>query len=81
MDRQDTRAILNKLTARFRRAAPTPHTIYGRRAVPAPGFSLAEIAEAGLSEIAARSLGLPVDSERKSSLGANVESLRAFLKE
>ena len=65
---------------RFDRRPPQPMLVYGRRAVPAAGFSLGELAEAGLDEEAARRMGLPVDASRLSSLGSNVASLQEFLK-
>ena len=80
MDRQTLRGFLQRLAGRFDRRPPRPFTIYGRRAVPAAGFSPAELADAGLDEDSARGLGLPVDLSRMSALGSNIEQLREFLK-
>jgi ribosomal protein L13E len=80
MDRQETKSILDRVLKRFARAAPKAMLVYGRRPVPAPGFSLAELAEAGISQDRARDLGIQVDVTRMSSLGANVDSLKTYLK-
>lgn len=79
MDRQETQSMLARLLRRFARAAPEAVLVYGRRAIPAPGFSLAELDEAGISAERARELGIPVDGARMSSLGANVDSLKRYL--
>jgi ribosomal protein L13E len=79
MDKQETHNLIARLLKRLDRSAPQPLLIYGRRTAPAAGFSLAEIAEAGLSQDAALKLGLKVDAERMSSLGTNVENLHRFL--
>jgi len=81
MDKQDTRAILQKITARFDRSVPVAQNLYGRRTVAAAGFSLQELAEAGISQQQAESLGIAVDIQRLNALGSNIESLRNFLKE
>jgi ribosomal protein L13E len=80
MDRQETKSILDRVLKRFARTAPQAMLIYGRRPVPAPGFSLAELDEAGVSQDRARELAIPVDRARMSSLGANVEALKSYLK-
>jgi ribosomal protein L13E len=80
MDRQEIQNVFTRLLSRFARTAPRAMLIYGRRAVPAPGFSLAEIEEAGLGQDRARELGILVDTARMSSLGANVEALKDYLK-
>ena len=79
MDKQRIQHAADKLTARLDRRPPQPMLVYGRRLAPASGFSLNELKEAGLTADSAAGLGLPVDSERMSSLGANVEALRRFL--
>jgi ribosomal protein L13E len=81
MDKQDTRAVLKKITSRFSRSLLQPQNIYGRRTVPAAGFSLAELKEAGISLEQAKEVGIAVDEERMNALGANIESLRSFMRE
>jgi ribosomal protein L13E len=50
------------------------------RLVPAEGYSLAELDDAGLSIEQAEVLGLPVDAGRVGSYGPNVTVLREFLR-
>lgn len=50
------------------------------RLVPAEGFSLAELDDAGLSVQQAETLGLPVDAGRVGSYGPNISSLREYLR-
>ncbi len=50
------------------------------RLVPAEGYSLAELDDAGLSLEQAERLGLPVDAGRVGSYGPNVSALRDFLR-
>jgi ribosomal protein L13E len=80
MDRQETKSILDRMLKRFTRTAPKAMLVYGRRPVPAPGFSPAELDEAGISAERARELGIQVDRARMSSLGANVDALKSYLK-
>lgn len=80
MDKQGYQALVDRLRERLRSDAPRPMLVYGRRLAPAAGFSLTELDEAGLTEAEARGLGLPVDAERMSSLGTNVENLKRFLR-
>jgi ribosomal protein L13E len=70
---------LTRWQRRFDRRPPVAETIYGRRPVPAKGFSAGELEQAGLDAASAASLGLAVDAERMSALGNNVESLKRFL--
>jgi ribosomal protein L13E len=50
------------------------------RLVPAEGYSLAELDDAGISLEQAERLGLPVDAGRVGSYGPNVSALRDFLR-
>lgn len=79
MDKQGLQTLFAKWRRRFDRTPPSALLIYGRRAAPAAGFSLPELAEAGLDPERARALGMNVDPARMSSLGANVENLKRFL--
>ncbi len=63
------------------RRPPRPVAMSGRnRLVPAEGYSLAELDDAGLSIEQAEFLGLPVDAGRVGSCGPNVTSLREFIR-
>jgi ribosomal protein L13E len=55
-----------------------PIDLVGRRAevTLAAGYSLLELERAGLSLEKARELGIPIDTERTSGVGANVLRLR-----
>ena len=79
MDKQEMNGLFQRLRRRFDKRPPVALYIYGRRAVPASGFSKGELNEAGVSEQDAARLGITVDPERMSSLGNNVESLREYL--
>ncbi|HWG58937.1 MAG TPA: hypothetical protein VN661_07805 [Candidatus Acidoferrales bacterium] len=60
---------------------PRPLDLSGRkRPVPAEGYSLAELDDAGLSIEQAERLGLPVDAGRVGSYGPNITSLRDYLR-
>lgn len=50
------------------------------RLVPADGYSIAELNDAGVTLEQAERLGLPVDAGRFGSYGPNVSSLRDFLR-
>jgi len=50
------------------------------RVLPAEGFSLRELDDAGVSLDQAETLGLPVDVIRIDSYGPNVTALRDFLR-
>ena len=80
MDKQELQGLFHRLRRRFNRATPEALYVYGRRAVPATGFSMNELQEAGISAQDALRMGLKVDAERMSSLGTNVENLKHFLK-
>jgi len=80
MDKQSLQFALGKVRARLDKSVPQAQLVYGRRLADARGFSLGEIAEAGLTEESARKVGLAVDAERMSSLGGNIDALKLFLK-
>jgi ribosomal protein L13E len=50
------------------------------RLVPAEGYSLAELDDAGLGIEQAEYFGLPVDAGRVGSYGPNVSSLREYVR-
>jgi ribosomal protein L13E len=50
------------------------------RLVPAEGYSLAELDDAGLSIEQAELLGLPVDAGRVGSYGPNITNLRDYIR-
>lgn len=50
------------------------------RLVPAEGYSLAELDDAGLSIEQAEILGLPVDAGRVGAYGPNVSTLREYIR-
>ena len=50
------------------------------RLVPAEGYSLAELDDAGLTIEQAERLGLPVDAGRVGSYGPNVTTLREYIR-
>jgi ribosomal protein L13E len=48
--------------------------------LPAVGFSLSELDDAGINMEAAERLGLPVDAARIGAYGPNVSALREFVR-
>ena len=48
----------------------------GKTVVRAPGYSLLELQRAGMTAADAEHLGIPVDTNRSSMIGANVMQLR-----
>ena len=48
--------------------------------MPAEGYSLAELDDAGLSIEQAEILGLPVDAGRVGSYGPNITTLREYIR-
>jgi ribosomal protein L13E len=50
------------------------------RVLPAAGFSLSELDDAGISLDIAESLGLPVDASRVGAYAPNVSTLREFVR-
>ena len=64
-----------------RRRPPRPVALSGpNRVVPAIGFSLSELDDAGINLEAAEQLGLPVDVVRVGTYGPNVSALRDFVR-
>jgi ribosomal protein L13E len=64
-----------------RRRPPRPVALSGaNRVVPAVGFSLSELDDAGINLEAAEQLGLPVDVVRIGTYGPNVSVLRDFVR-
>ena len=64
-----------------RRRPPRPVYINGsQRVLPAIGFSLSELTDAGINVEAAERLGLPVDAARIGAYGPNVSALREFVR-
>lgn len=53
-----------------------PVRIVGRHVAQTSGYSLLEIARAGLTVDEARRLGIPIEAERASAVGCNVLQLR-----
>jgi ribosomal protein L13E len=81
-DRSDWRefyAIANRPWQR--RRPPRPVYLSGaKRVLPAVGFSLSELDDAGINMEAAERLGLPVDAVRIGAYGPNVSALRDFVR-
>jgi ribosomal protein L13E len=50
------------------------------RVLPAAGFSLAELNDAGINIDLAERLGLPVDASRIGAYGPNITALRSFVR-
>jgi len=70
-------AIANRPWQRHR--PPRPVYPSGKqRVLPAIGFSLSELDDAGINVEAAERLGLPVDAARIGAYGPNVSALREF---
>jgi ribosomal protein L13E len=62
-----------------RRRPPRPVAPSGvNRVVPAAGFSLSELVDAGINLEIAERLGLPIDAVRIGAYGPNVSALRDF---
>ncbi len=79
-DKRDWEAYFEIASAPGRRRRP-PRPICpseANRILPAIGFSLTELDDAGLDVELAERLGLPVDAGRIGAYGPNVSSLREF---
>ncbi len=57
----------------------SPITLAGKRIVLAKGYSPLELERAGVTEEDAQRLGLAVDPDRKTMVGANVIQLRRLI--
>ena len=62
--------------SRNEHSATGPIVPQGKAVVPARGYSPLELARAGLTEQDARRLGVALDAQRTSMIGANVMQLR-----
>jgi ribosomal protein L13E len=64
-----------------RRRPPRPIYPNGaKRVLPAVGFSLSELDDAGINMESAERLGLPVDAARIGAYGPNVSALREYVR-
>lgn len=80
--RRDWHQFFHTSRGRLERYRP-PRPVYlspASRVLPAEGFSLRELDDAGVSLDQAETLGLPVDVIRIDSYGPNVTALRDFLR-
>ncbi len=76
-DWQEFFEIANRPWQRHRPPRPVyPNGV--NRVLPAIGFSLAELDDAGINIELAERLGLPVDASRIGAYGPNVSALRSF---
>ena len=71
-NRKPTLAAATSATTRY------PNGV--KRILPAIGFSLSELDDAGINVEAAERLGLPVDAARVGAYGPNVSALREFVR-
>ena len=71
--------IVNQRTSKCRPPRPLDRSMLNRL-IPAEGYSLAELDDAGLSVEQAELLGLPVDAGRVGSYGPNVSTLREYIR-
>jgi ribosomal protein L13E len=72
--------IVKKGGQAHRPLRPVDRSRRDRRLVPAEGYSLAELDDAGLSIEQAEILGLPVDAGRVGCYGPNVSALRDYIR-
>lgn len=81
-DKRDWQHFFELTRRPWRRMRP-PRPIYptgSNRVLPAVGFSLAELDDAGINLDLAEHLGLPVDASRVGAYGPNVSTLRDFVR-
>ncbi len=80
--KSDWQQFYNIARRPWRRHRP-PRPVYPtglNRVLPAQGFSLSELDDAGLNLDQAEQLGLPVDAGRIGAYGPNVTTLRDFVR-
>jgi len=78
--RRDWEEFFNRASHQWQRHRP-PRPVYSigsNRVLPAVGFSLAELDEAGINIELAEHLGLPVDAGRIGSYAPNIFALREY---
>ncbi len=79
-DKRDWHEFFKMARHPWRRHRP-PRPVYpsgANRVLPAVGFSLSELDDAGINIEQAERLGLPVDASRIGVYGPNVSALREF---
>jgi hypothetical protein len=81
-DKHDWEQFFDRAQHRWqRRPPPWPVAPSGaNRVLPAIGFSLSELDDAGINLLVAEQLGLPVDAARIGAYSANVSALLAFVR-
>ncbi len=81
-DKRDWRQFFEIASRPWQRRRP-PRPVYAsgvNRVLPAIGFSLSELDDAGINIELAESLGIPVDASRIGAYGPNVSALRDFVR-
>lgn len=81
-DKSDWHQFFQIARRPWRRHRP-PRPVYPsglNRILPAVGFSLSELDDAGINLDLAEVLGLPVDASRVGAYGPNVSALRDFVR-
>jgi ribosomal protein L13E len=81
-DKNDWHQFFEIANKPMRRRRP-PRPVYpsgAKRVLPAIGFSLSELDDAGINMEAAEQLGLPVDVARIGAYGPNVSALREYIR-
>jgi ribosomal protein L13E len=81
-DRSDWQEFFQRASRPWHRLRP-PRPLYSagtNRVVPAAGFSLAELDDAGINIELAERLGLPVDAGRMGAYTPNISALREYVR-
>lgn len=81
-DKNDWHQFFTIASKPWQRRRP-PRPVYpsgAQRVLPAVGFSLSELDDAGINVEAAERLGLPVDAARIGTYGPNVSALRDYVR-